>query len=89
MNEMGMNTVAILSGLIALGGLTIAAWAIRAGQRIIMAQGMSVLMLGLGLLFMSLMPSGELRTSLSIAMFVGAAGWTVVQLRFIRIERRS
>lgn len=88
MTESELQVGAILSGFIALGGLTIAAWAIKAGQRAIMAQGMFLLMNGLGLLVLALAPQGVLRTSLSVALFVGAAGWIVTHLLFIRIDRR-
>lgn len=89
MTEVELQMGAILSGLIALGGLTIATWAIKAGHRVMMAMGMFLLMNGLSLLVLYLAPLGVLRTSLSVALSIGAMGWIVTHLHFIRIERRQ
>lgn len=89
MTDMELQIGAILSGLIALAGLTIATWAIKAGEKVMMAMGMFLLMNGLGLLVLTLVPLGVLRTSLSMALFIGAMGWVVTQFHYIRIERRQ
>jgi hypothetical protein len=89
MTDSELKVAAVLAAVIALGGLATAGWAIRAGQRVFLAQGMFLLMLGLALLALSLLPQGVLRTSLSGALSLGGLGWVVAQFWFLRIERRE
>jgi hypothetical protein len=89
MTETELRVAAVISGLITLGGLGITAWAIKAEEKLFFAQGMFVLMLGLTLLALSLLPEGILRTSLAVALSIGAMAWVPMYLKILRDERRK
>jgi hypothetical protein len=89
MTETELRIAAVLSGLIACGGLATAIWAFKAEQRVFQAQGIMLLMVGLTLLALSLLPQGVLRTFLVMAFSGVGFGCMAAHFWFLRIERRT